>query len=62
MTACRRVVALALIAAPAPASAQTPKEQVPPQAPFGERWQSVSAKPQAPAAEKLPVSVEQAFY
>ena len=30
--------------------------------PFGERWQSVPVKPQAAAAEKLPVSVEQAFY
>ena len=32
------------------------------QPPFGERWQDVPAKPPAPQARNLPVSVEQAFY
>jgi hypothetical protein len=32
------------------------------QPPFGERWPSVPAKPTSPAAQPLPVSVEQAFY
>jgi len=43
---------------PRHASAQTPNSP----SPFGERWQEVPAKPPAPAAQKLPVSVEQAFY
>jgi hypothetical protein len=38
--------------------AQAPKAQPP----FGERWQEVPAKPAAPQAKNLPVSVEQAFY
>ena len=58
MTLRRRIVAGALTAAIVPfalggtATAQS-------QPPFGERWQNVPAKP---PAEKLPVSVEQAFY
>lgn len=61
MTLRRRIVAGALAAAIAPfglagtATAQS-------QPPFGERWNNVPAKPPAPPAEKLPVSVEQAFY
>jgi len=61
MTLRRGIVAAALTAAIAPfalggtATAQS-------QPPFGDRWKNVPAKPPAPPAEKLPVSVEQAFY
>ncbi|WP_291556725.1 hypothetical protein [Bradyrhizobium sp.] len=61
LTLRRRIVAVALTAAiasivlGATATAQS-------QPPFGDRWKNVPAKPTAPPAEKLPVSVEQAFY
>jgi hypothetical protein len=61
MTLRRRIIAAALMASIAPfALGVTAVAQSQP--PFGDRWKNVPAKPPAPAAEKLPVSVEQAFY
>jgi hypothetical protein len=58
----RLIVPGVLMAAALHASAQAPKAQPQPQAPFGQRWQEVPAKPPAPQPQNTPVSVEQAFY
>ena len=56
MTTRKLIVAAVLMAA----ATQHAVAQAPP--PFGERWQEVPAKPPAPPAQNLPISVEQAFY
>lgn len=59
MTMRKLIIAMAMFtAAGSHLSAQTAKETPP----FGDRWQSVPVKPSTAAAEKQPVSVEQAFY